>query len=94
MFSGFGTGIATSAVFVALNASIAKEHSAVASSSFYLSGTLGEVFFISISTAGLGATVRKILTVRFRGLEDGAEVRFSLIGRYPPHSVCMLNRYI
>lgn len=87
VFCGFGTGISTSAVFLALNASIAKEQSAVASSGFYLSGTLGEVFFISLSTAGLGATVRKVLTRRFEGLVDRAEVFDLLIKTFPLHSV-------
>lgn len=77
---------------MALNASIAKEQSAVASSGFYLSGTLGEVFFISLSTAGLEATVRKVLTRRFRDLVDRAEVFDLLIESFPLHSIYELIR--
>ncbi|KAF2727601.1 MFS general substrate transporter [Polyplosphaeria fusca] len=54
---GFGTGMAQSAVFIALQAAIDPEHTAVATASLYLSGTVGMI----VGMASVSAVLQQFL---------------------------------
>ncbi|PVH71942.1 MFS general substrate transporter [Cadophora sp. DSE1049] len=69
---GFGTGIAFSATFIGLTASVGREKVAVATSGLYLGSGLGMVLGVAGASAVQIGTVRRLLE---RGLEgvDGAK---------------------
>ncbi|CAG9945275.1 unnamed protein product [Clonostachys rosea f. rosea IK726] len=60
-FGGFGTGIAHSAIFVAIAAGVDEEHMAIASSGLYLSTSVGAVTGISAGSAVMQAVLRPTL---------------------------------
>ncbi|OJD32236.1 multidrug resistance protein [Diplodia corticola] len=59
---GFGTGMASSAVFIAMTASVATPYVAIASSTMYLSGSIG-------SLVGLASSAAVLQTIVHRGLQ-------------------------
>lgn len=71
---GFGTGIAHSAVFVALANGVAVEDTAIASSGFYLSGNIGLVSGISAGSAIYQVTLRRGLCRVLEGRDDAKQV--------------------
>jgi MFS family permease len=64
---GFGTGVASSATFIALTSSLEHKDMAMATSGMYLASTVGGVVGIAVSSAVQLGTLRTLLT---RGLED------------------------
>ena len=73
--SGFGSGTCIVATFVALNAGFDRSQTAVAGGGFYLSMNVGEVTIMSVCSAVLQASVRRLLKSRLQGHADGMEVR-------------------
>lgn len=71
---GLGTGIAHSAVFVALANGVAVEDTAIASSGFYLSGNIGLVSGISAGSAIHQITLRRELHRVLEGRDDAKQV--------------------
>lgn len=71
---GFGTGIAHSAVFVALANGVADKDTAIASSGFYLSGNIGLVSGISAGSALHQTTLRRGLDRALQGRDDAKQV--------------------
>lgn len=68
--SGFGTGIAQSAIFVALTAAVDKEHMAIASSGLYLFSSIGMVVGLATSSAVLECFLHKGLQVAVPRVPD------------------------
>lgn len=71
--SGFGTGIAQSAVFISLQAVVDVAHIAPAVSFMYLSTTVASTAGLCVSGAVEGAAVRRILHNKLVDLGFGAE---------------------
>lgn len=73
--SGFGTGVALSAVFIAIQASVDKAHLAPAVSSLYLSQGFGCVVGLAAVSAVFQAGLRGTLETRLVQLHLDAELR-------------------
>jgi hypothetical protein len=74
--AGFSTGVAHSAVFIGLIASVAEsDHIAIAGSGLYLSGNLGAVAGSTGSSAVFQLLLERGLREAVAGLPDGQEVR-------------------
>lgn len=71
---GFGNGIALSASFIALTASVDACQIAIASSGLYLSMNIGMVGGLSIAGAMLQSTLRKQLRISLEGFDDREQV--------------------
>ncbi|KAK3989764.1 major facilitator superfamily domain-containing protein [Cladorrhinum sp. PSN332] len=71
--SGFGTGVAQSAVFISLQAVVDPAHMAPAVSFMYLSSTIALTMGLSVSSAVEGVTLRWMLGHKLAGLGLGAE---------------------
>jgi hypothetical protein len=71
---GFATGVAHSALFVALTAGVAEEDIAIAGSGLYLSGSIGAVIGTSAPSAIYQAALRSGLADALAGREDMQEV--------------------
>ncbi|CAG9977193.1 unnamed protein product [Clonostachys byssicola] len=72
-FGGFGTGIAHSAIFVAIAAGVDEEHMAIASSGLYLSTSVGAVTGISAGSAVMQAVLRPTLEKSLVGVVPNIE---------------------
>lgn len=70
--SGFGTGIAQSAVFISLQAVVDPAHAAPSISFMYLSSTIALTMGLSVSNAVMKAALRRTLFNRLAGLGFGA----------------------
>lgn len=73
-FGGFGTGMANSAVFVALTAGVDKESIAIAASGLYLSSNVGAVTGVSAAGAIFQNALRWRLDRILSRESDGVEV--------------------
>ncbi|KKY14751.1 putative major facilitator superfamily [Diplodia seriata] len=62
LLSGFGTGMAASALFIAMTASVAPAHVAIASSTMYLAGGVGAL-------VGMASSAAVLQTIVHRGLQ-------------------------
>ena len=71
---GLGTGIAYSAVFIALAASVTKEEIAIAGTGLYTSGGIGSVIGISVSGTIFRWWTKRGLENALKGVENGVEV--------------------
>lgn len=71
---GFATGVAHSALFVALTAGVAEEDIAIAGSGLYLSGNIGAVLGSSAPSAVYQTTLRSGLADALAGRSDMQEV--------------------
>jgi MFS family permease len=71
---GLGTGIAYSAVFIALAASVTEDEMAIAGTGLYTSGGIGGVIGISVSGAIFQWWSKKGLENALKGVENGVEV--------------------
>ncbi|KAK0716684.1 major facilitator superfamily domain-containing protein [Apiosordaria backusii] len=69
--SGFGTGIAQSAVFISLQAVVDPAHAAPSISFMYLSSTVALTMGLSVSNAVMKAALRRTLFNRLAGLGFG-----------------------
>lgn len=69
--SGMGTGIAMSAVFIALQAAIDPVDKAVAASGLYLTGTIGCIVGVTGSSATTQVILRRVVQVKLaqQGME-------------------------
>ena len=76
---GFGTGIAHSAVFVALANGVDAEDTAIASSGFYLSGNIGLLTGISAGSAIQQITLRRGLRRVLEGRDDAGQVSHRIL---------------
>lgn len=74
---GLGTGIAYSAVFIALAASVTEDEMAIAGTGLYTSGGIGSVIGISLSGAVFQWWTKKGLENALNGVENGLEVSAS-----------------
>jgi len=63
-FSGFGTGIAQSTVFISLQAAIRPEHKAAAASGLFLTWPIGMTVGLAAISATMLSILRKTLTAR------------------------------
>lgn len=79
--SGFGSGVAQSAVFVAVQAAVDKSHLAPAISMLYLAQGLGGVLGLAGTSAAFQAGLRATLESRLIGLHLDADLR-SEVGLY------------
>ncbi|TVY18331.1 Vacuolar membrane amino acid uptake transporter fnx2 [Lachnellula arida] len=71
---GLGTGIAYSAVFIALAASVTEDEMAIAGTGLYTSGGIGSVIGISVSGAVFQWWTKKGLENALNGVENGLEI--------------------
>lgn len=71
--SGFGTGIAQSALFISLQVVIDPAHMAPATSFMYLSTTVWITIGLPISNAAMQAALRSGLQTRLLGLGLGSK---------------------
>ncbi|ROW07674.1 hypothetical protein VMCG_03348 [Cytospora schulzeri] len=78
---GFGTGVALSAVFIAVQASVQKAHLAPAVSSLYLSQGFGCVVGLAAVSAAFQAGLRGTLEARLVQLNLDAELRDEIIAK-------------
>lgn len=71
---GFGTGIASSAVFIALAASVTDEELAIAGTGLYTFSGIGGVIGITASGAIFQSWTKKGLELSLQGVENRLEV--------------------
>lgn len=81
--SGFGTGIALSAVFIAVQASVDKSQVAPAISALYLASGFGTVVGLAAVSATFQAGLRSTLEARLMDMHLGQELRSEVC--------CLLN---
>lgn len=75
MPSGFGTGLAFSATFIALQASVKREEIAISTGGLYTASAVGMVVGIAASSTAQLGTLRAALQESLGGLNQGKEVR-------------------
>ena len=75
MPSGFGTGLAFSATFIALQASVEREEIAISTAGLYTASAIGMVVGIAASSTMQLGTLRAALQASLGGLNGGQEVR-------------------
>ena len=75
LFSGFGTGIAQSAVFISLQAAISPEHKAAAASGLFLTWPIGMTVGLAAISATMLGVLRKTLDLRLIELGIAAPQR-------------------
>lgn len=75
MPSGFGTGLAFSATFIALQASVKREEIAISTGGLYTASAVGMVVGIAASSTAQLGTLRAALQQSLGGLNQGKEVR-------------------
>lgn len=80
-FGGLATGVAHSAIFVAVTAGVGEGKMAIAGSGLYLSGNIGAVVGIAAGSALFQTSLKGYLLGNLDGLPNGKEVfsRFSLL---------------
>lgn len=72
--SGFGTGVALSALFISLQASVQAKYMSPAVSTFYLSSSIGSIAGLASTTAVAQEILRRTLESRLFSLGlDAAE---------------------
>lgn len=74
-FSGFGTGVALSAVFIAVQASVDKSQVAPAISALYLASGFGTVVGLAAVSATFQAGLKSTLQARLLGMHLSQELR-------------------
>ncbi len=74
---GFALGVAYSAIFIGLSASVEKEDIAIAASGLYLSVNVGMIAGVSIGTAVYVATLESSLSAALSFLPDHEAVSIS-----------------
>lgn len=73
-FGGLATGIAHSAIFVAVTAGVGEEKMAIAGSGLYLSGNIGAVAGVAAGSALFQTSLRRYLFASLDGMAGGKEV--------------------
>src|ERR1700753_2250582 len=81
-FGGFATGIAGSAVFVDLAASVEESEMAIASSGLYLSSNIGAVAGVTAASAVFSNSLKSKLEELLANLPHGHEVSNQLAWRW------------
>ncbi len=75
MPSGFGTGLAFSATFIALQASVKREEIAISTGGLYTASAIGMVVGIAVSSTVQLGSLRTALEASLGGLSGGRAVR-------------------
>jgi hypothetical protein len=78
MPSGFGTGLAFSATFIALQASVKRDEIAISTGGLYTASAIGMVVGIAASSTVQLGTLRAALEASLGGLSGGRAVRNSV----------------